>query len=427
MSETKEKFYNLFWQNKACQNLFLLSKEELLDTKSFEIEGNYVSTSFPRIIISNVNKDDYALEQIKFRTENSTISASSFLKSKVQFYSPIVTNYLENKFGKSLAKLSEEFSTKPFALIKLVTKVITANEDRKEGLLISALQKYGFIGKHINTFKEIDDYFSKEGINKGIKTFLTEENFWNFLEFVKSLKDIYINEVYKSFYSTNQILVNSLHDVDNYEDRLRLFNNLYEAGIISSSNEDAFIECTHCLPGTYRGVIQLKISPIKLKGLKCPVCNNIVTYYIPYELDKEIFEIVKSKDGLLLDALGDRLHCNAIKYVINKHLLDDIELDCFYTFGNSVHIVECKMYKINTSPEKLKSKIREDFGKLVIKTDRIKNEALFKNKILSPILLVNVTNDQLIRDMEVELRSLNKAEIYQRTRIVTVNNIPVSN
>ena len=37
MSEIKKKFYNLFWKNKSCQNLFLLSKEEFLDTKEVDL------------------------------------------------------------------------------------------------------------------------------------------------------------------------------------------------------------------------------------------------------------------------------------------------------------------------------------------------------------------------------------------------------
>ena len=82
---------------------------------------------------------------------------------------------------------------------------------------------------------------------------------------MKSLKDIYVNESYKSLYESNQVLVNSLFDTDDYVNRLKLFNHLYEAEIITASREDAYVECTNCPPGAYRGTLQLKINPFKLK------------------------------------------------------------------------------------------------------------------------------------------------------------------
>jgi hypothetical protein len=92
MSEIKEIFYNLFWQNKACQNLFLLSKEELLDTKSLDFEGNSASISLPRIIISNIeSREDFTHETIRIRNENIYIRTENLLNSKIELYAPLIT------------------------------------------------------------------------------------------------------------------------------------------------------------------------------------------------------------------------------------------------------------------------------------------------------------------------------------------------
>lgn len=53
MSIIKKKFYHLFWNNPSCQNLFLLSKEELLETRIFGNEEFSFSFSTNRIIVSN--------------------------------------------------------------------------------------------------------------------------------------------------------------------------------------------------------------------------------------------------------------------------------------------------------------------------------------------------------------------------------------
>lgn len=74
MTEVTQIFYNLFWQDKACQNLFLLSKEELLDTKRLELEGVSTSISLPRIIISNIqDKEDFNHKTIRLRNETNNI------------------------------------------------------------------------------------------------------------------------------------------------------------------------------------------------------------------------------------------------------------------------------------------------------------------------------------------------------------------
>ena len=424
MSEIKDIFYNIFWQNKACQNLFLLSKVELLDTRSVTIIDNTpISVTFPRIIISNVEKQDDSHEIIKLRTEGSLIKSESSINKKVEKYTPLITNFIESKFGKSLERFSLEFGANPGNITKFVIRFLIANEDKKEGLIIHELQKFGFIGKQINTFIELENYFKKEFFTKNIHEIFSEENTWNFYELLKSLKDIYTNETYKNLYETNQVLVNSLFDSDNFSDRLKLFSHLYEAEIISPSREDAIVECTSCSPGAYHGVLQLKVNPLKLKDFKCPICQKPLNFYVPYELHLEIFNIIKSKDGLLLDALCNLLSKNKIEFQVNQTFLNDIEIDCiFYTSDKTIYMVECKMYKINTTRDKLKSKIKEHYAKLVRDINRLKDTA-FKGKVIIPVLLVNVTLPTIVDEAKNEINYNQIDDSERSVRICAINEI----
>ncbi len=420
----REIFYNLFWQNKACQSLFLLSKDELLDTKKIDIEGSSTSVSLPRMIISNIeSKGDFTHETIRMRNENISIRNEISLNSKIELYSPLITNFIEGKFGKSLEKVVNDFNKNPWKLLGKGLSLFVDGEENFEKSIIEFLKEYDFIGKHINSFVDLEHYFQKEAISKNAKSILSESNIWNLLEFMKSIKDIYVNESYKSLYNSNQILVNALYNTDNFTSRLHLFNLLFESGVIYSSNEDAFIECVNCEPGTYRGVFQLKINPKKLNGLKCPVCNSELTYYVPYELHSEIYNIVKRSDGLLQDALCYILSKNHIDYKINQKYLNDIEVDCLYKFNNAIGFVECKMYKINTTKDKLASKVREHFGKLVSDVTRVRDFHKGSKENLHPVLLVNIADIEFLTQIEIELKKVNLDEISQKTRILTLSQI----
>jgi hypothetical protein len=318
-----------------------------------------------------------------------------------------------------------DFNNNPWKLISRAVKLFIDDEDNLEKTIIEFLQDYGFIGKQINSFLDLEHYFQREAISKNVKSILSENNIWNFLEFLKAIKDIYVNESYKSLYNSNQILVNALFSTDNFHSRLHLFSLLFESGIISPSNEDAFIECTCCPPSTYRGVFQLKINPKKLSEMKCPVCSSGLTYYVPYELHQEIYNIVKMQDGLLHDALCDLLIVNGIEFQVNQRYLRDIEFDCMYKLKDFTYIVECKMYKINTTRSKLKSKVRGHFGKLVRDIGKVIESGIVSEENLKPVLLVNIIDDTMLSEVEAELKEKNKDKISQQTRIIHLTQLKI--
>lgn len=421
MSEIKKVFYNLFWQNQSCQNLFMLSKEELLETTTIGNDENAFSYSLPRITISNAQEsEDNVHDTIKFRNETQNIFLDGSLNAKIEYFTPILEDFFDKHFRKSFEKLITDFDKKGLSLFFRAIKILTDEENREKNS-IKFLKEYGFIGQNIETFKEIENNFERRLIPKKGNELINENTINTFFEGIKFIKELYVNHSYKKLYNTNQILVNTLNSEDNFTSRIKLFHLLYDNKIISPSSEDAFIECSHCDPGTYKGVFQLRINPNKLKDLKCPVCSKEVTYFVPYELHKEIYDVVKSQDGLLLDAYCNVLESNKFHYKTNQHFLDNIEIDCIFSDGTFTYIVEAKMYKLNTETDKLKSKIREHFGKLIKDVKRLQKLPEFETIILKPILLVNVIDTILVQEIELELKEKNTGILEQNTRILNLN------
>lgn len=423
-SMTESTFFDLFWQHKAIQNLFLLSKEEFLDTKRFTFGDKPINISFPRIILSNIkSKEDYNHSKITIRTNTHNQKVESIISATINKYQPILIEFIESRFSKVGEQIIKDISEDPLGfIVPIVTALMSG---KAENCIIELLQKYELIGYNIKTFQQLEQHIEKELISKNLKTVLSEQNLWAFLELMKMFKDRYVSEVYKSLYNSNQILVSSFHDIDNFADRLKLFNALYDANIIKPSSEDSFIECTECLQDTYRGVFSLKMNPNQLKKMKCPICSSSVSYYVPYELDSTIYEIVKDKDGMLLQAIRDLLKRNRIKHDTNIPYLNDIEIDCQYQLGKELYFLESKMYKQNTDPRKLQIKLKEHFAKLIRDVERIQKQNPEKLSI-TPLLVVNINDSQLLNKIATELKKLNASnELFSKAKIITLKDLPV--
>ncbi|KAB8151254.1 hypothetical protein EZY14_019375 [Kordia sp. TARA_039_SRF] len=420
MSIIIKKFYNLFWNNKACQNLFLLSKEELLDTRTVDIVEKPFNYSLPRIIISNVEpKEDYALDTIKIRNENYNIQIEDSMNSNMEGFGIILKEFVGEKFQESIIELFSDLEEKPLKFVSLFFKILV-NENKREQRIIDFLQEYRFIGPHVNDLDNVVERIKNKLIPNKKNDLVTDTNIATLLEVIKTIKEMYINVSYKTLYNTNQVLVNALQSEDDFESRIKLFDHLYDSKIIKASSEDSFIECTHCDSGTYKGVFQLHLNPNKLKNLVCPVCANEVKYYVPYELDQDIYEIIREKDGLLQNALLNLLENSEIAYKTNSRFLDDIEIDCIFDKENKSILIETKMYKINTAKEKLISKLKKHFGKLLEDVRRLKQIPEFTNKQIIPILLVNIIDTELLQEVEKELKEINKDQISQSIKILNI-------
>lgn len=413
-------FYNIFWQDKACQNLFMLSKNELLDTKTIEIDGNSSYLSLPRIIISNISNDDDNKDLLKFRTESHNLEKEGVIDSTFDFYEPIIAKFLQTTFGKAYNKFKSDFEKNPMNfIIENGFKISRAKEPEIE--VLKLLQKYGFVPKHLKSFKELDDFATKEGISKNYKKLVNEENYRMLHDFLRSLKDLYLNLNFQSLYESNQILVNSLHDKDDFKSRIKLFSILYDHNIIHDSGEDCFVECTNCSLGTYKGTLHLKINPKNLSRLKCIHCNEELTYYMPYTLNDEIFQLVNSKDGIIADVFEELCNVNEVPKKLNTKVLNDIEIDGIFELSEINYFVEMKMYEHRAGKKKIASKIKKHIQKLCDDLSRIRKEANPKGLELKPILLVNILDNFWLTELENEIHNSAKQTTLKECRLMNVN------
>lgn len=423
MTETEKIFYNFFWQNKFCQNLFLLSKEELLETFQYEFEGQKGGYSLPRIIISNAKeRNEDLVETVKLRNENQKILFDESIEKRLTSLVKVFENILETKLKGPFENFIKYIEKKGIVgVFRIILKL--SDEKNREKNVIELLQEFKFISPNINDYKSLEQHFKKSILPKKGGEVLTESNINTFFEGVKLIKDLYLTVYYKKLMETNQILVNSLSKEDDFENRIKLFHLLYESGIIGSSTEDALLECTNCKPGTFKGAIKLNIDPNKLEKLKCPVCNDNLTYFVPYTLHNDIFKIVKSKDGLLLDAYCQLLKDKRYNYSTNQCYLDDIEIDCEFYDDENYYIVESKMYKINTPVNRLHIKIKQDLRNLIKKCKRLEKLEKFSNKTIKPILLVNIIDNDILVECENIFKDNHTDTLSQNARILNFNMI----
>lgn len=406
-----KKFYNLFWNNQACYNMFLLSKEELLDSNTVGSDDRKMTFTTNKILVSNADQTNSSYETIKYRLENFNLEAESEVLEKLNFVRKIIETYLEKNYKESFEKLMSDIEKKP---LKTVIKVISAlsNDKKREKNVLELLRKYNFVPHHLENFKDVESHFLDKFKPSTKSVIVNDENVKQFFEGIKFVKDLYVSNSYKKLYSANenQVLFNSLRDQDDYTSRIQLYHLMYEADLIKSSDEDAFIECCECPPKSYRGVFQLRIDPKKMDNLKCPICSNELTYFIPFELHLEIYDKVKRQDGIIIDALEDILKSKEIVYKLNQRFLDNIELDCIYKINNQKHIVECKMYKLMTEDRKLKSKVKTHYFDLIRDLKRLREEAKM-NDIFSAFLLVNIQDKDLLSDIIKEVEPMNEVSI----------------
>src|SRR5690606_4933730 len=118
-----------FWHNPSCQNLFLLSKEELLETKTFGSGQNTFTFSTNRIIISNVQEgSDDVIETVKSRSEIYNIDLDSSIGERIEYFKPILEQFFNSRFKKSLDKLSDDVEKKGWKFFMKVVKILI-NED----------------------------------------------------------------------------------------------------------------------------------------------------------------------------------------------------------------------------------------------------------------------------------------------------------
>ncbi len=416
----RDKFYNIFWQNKSCQNTFLLSKNELLDSIDFSNLGSSFSYSTNKIIISNSEHEHETKEVIKFRTENYSVDLEASIDEKIIYFEPIIIKFLKSKYEKQFHQLINDFQKRPLKLMPFIMDLCNEDSDKNQ-LIVDLLKLYRFVPPGIQSFDELQKHFEDMLIPSKKNTLINEWNIKLFSDGLRFIKELYINHNYKRLYESNQILVNSLIESDNFNDRIDMFHRLYEAKILLPSIDDGITECHNCDPLTYRASIQLRLNPKKLQNLTCPSCSMPLTYFVPYVLNQEIFQIVQSQDGLILDTASYLLGQQKIKHRLNEKRLTDIEIDCMFLFNESLFLVEAKMYELRTGYRKLSSKIKTHFSELSEDITLLKQTDEFSPYNIKPILLVNIDNVDLLLKLETELKANHGDEVSQSIVIMNIH------
>ncbi len=409
----REKFFNVFWKNKACQNLFLLSKDELLETTQVDIPDKKRLVYQPNIILSNFDQTHIKHELVEIKNTNQGIDIENQLTDKYEIYQKKVSAFFIKKYSNSIAKLEKDLNS-PVKGLLLLRKIFNAFFSKNgEKIFLDILKKYQFIGNHIKSFDELGGKF-EVWIKKELRKIVNQENVINFYDTVNLAKKYYTNILFQKLNQSNQHITDALRDIDGFSDLTEVLDLLYDSGIITESENEAFFECTSCVGGTFKGSAYLKIKPKKLKDFTCPVCKNQVSYIIPYKIHDEIFEMLKSKDGMILFAIMDHLSSKKIPYESNVELGND-EIDIVIKNNlNSYLLVETKMFKQAQSFRNLQSKIKKAVSKLA------KKRQLFSNKenceVKESFLVVNLINPTTYTSIGEECSDLlNKNNIKLHT------------
>ncbi|MBK9508017.1 MAG: hypothetical protein IPP05_20490 [Cytophagaceae bacterium] len=145
------------------------------------------------------------------------------------------------------------------------------------------------------------------------------------------------------------------------------------------------------------------IKPSKLK-LKCPNCNSELLYIVPYELDKEIYDKIVHKDGLLFFAIQYVLDDNNYSYSANQTYLKDIELDfCLQSDnGNIIEIVEVKMFKTDRPADTQIGNIRDAVVQIKKSVDKLV-EIDLGFKTIQHSLVTNISSESVYKQAKIEL------------------------
>ncbi|KAF5040499.1 hypothetical protein DSECCO2_532850 [anaerobic digester metagenome] len=206
-------------------------------------------------------------------------------------------------------------------------------------------------------------YVEKE-IIVNLKNFVKKENLFDLAISIDLVSTYYNIKLKNNLVNSIKHYTDILYDEDNFNDRLELFDTLFEMSVIRGGKLKSYYECVNCPPNTYNGILTLDVKPSKLK-MKCPNCKHELFYVVPYELDKTIYNHIVHKDGLLFFAIKYLLQNYDYKFSPNVVCPPNLEFDfCLINeSGMYNEIIEVKMYKkdrpIDTQVKNLKDAVSQ--------------------------------------------------------------------
>jgi len=399
MNTNLENFYRLFWQDKTCQNVFLLHKELLLEKNSIDL--GLTDYYLQRIVISNslTFKDDVD-EHLIFRQENRYTSIIKKLgESKDKYFSEEkFEKFAKNRFSQTINIAKKEIEDE--GLWEFITDLVVAIQE-EDGVL-NILKEYKVVPDNLSDLEELGKYIEQE-VTKETKNFLKKQNFSQMFLSIDDVSHFYHSIIKESLIKGYQQNICVLIDKENFKSRVKLFDKLYEIGVLIGGKFKSYFECINCLPDTFNGFITCNIKPSKIK-VKCPQCAKETNYLVPYFIVDELFEQITHSDGLLFFAIEYLLNSYKIEYDKSVNLENGNELDIVLMnreFASG--ILEIKMFK-NDKLDDVKIKNLKETIWQMKKSKKILIKADKKYSSVHSFLITNISDNNLVNSAKSDLR-----------------------
>lgn len=401
-SGVQQKFYNLFWSNEACQDMFLLHKEELLQKEEIPVGETKKHFYLKRFVISNSLKRPDAIPRIEKRLENRTIELNSSLQAKSDKNLPEVKieEYFNKIFGQPIKLISEKLNGNSVTRIRFISEIFGAIASEKK--LMKFLKKYKAIPENIDTLKDLGKAFDSR-LETEMKQLLKSEHFADMMTAFDDIANHYSNYNYYSLLEAHDMHTDAKHDKELYKESLEMYDSLYECRAFEGGIYKAYYECTSCDINVFCGNVTLNVTPSKVK-LKCPNCSKEVFYLAPYKINDDIYNDIISKDGLLAEAVAYLLTTQKIAFSRNMCFTPDIELDFFVMNKENrvTDVVELKMYKLDRPEDVLISNLNEGLRRFEqVREKLIAQDAGYVNVKFH--FLSNL-DDEMINELNLERR-----------------------
>ncbi|MBK6979785.1 MAG: hypothetical protein IPH28_24055 [Cytophagaceae bacterium] len=223
MIATEKKFYNLFWTNPTCQTIFSVHKAELLED---EVELILSKEKFyaQRIVLTNSQKRKTGVQVAK-RTENESIELIHNLQSAAKKYldGDKIEKYIKGRFGRTIKKIEADLS-KTGGWLKIITKLLSSIDDEKG--FFKFLSDYYLIPKEIETKEQFGLYVETE-LKTQTKAFLKQQNLSDLAISIDLVSTYYNHEIKNNLISATKHFTDILFDIENFQDRLLFFDELY--------------------------------------------------------------------------------------------------------------------------------------------------------------------------------------------------------
>lgn len=399
MNLTEKKFYNLFWTNPVCREIFSVHKSRLLEGE-VELIFSKEKSFAQRLVLTNSQKRKTGLQVVK-RAENESIELMHDFKKSIEKYvdEKKIESYAMQKFGKTIGKIDKEISRKGW--IRFAIKVLSSIDSEQN--FFKLLTEYHILPTGIESEEQFKDYAEKE-FRSLFDSFKKNHSPSELAISIDLASTYYNNKIKHSLVSGSKHYTDILLDNENYSSRILFFDDLYEIEAIKGGIQKSYYECVRCPPGTFNGIMTTDLKPSSLK-MKCPNCKKEMHYVVPYDLDSNLYKNVIHKDGVLLFAIQYLLEENKYSFAINQTFSKDIEVDiCLLNEDDSVYeTVEVKMFKIDRPDDTQVGNIRSAVAQIKKMVDKLSNEVDPEFKSIEHSLVTNIRSESVYETAQKEL------------------------